>query len=133
MDSMVERVSAAIVRAGCPGREGPFGGYDYGYPDDTPVKGGRYVIRDFRKIGSPDFGKWLHQTDDAAVHEEVFAKMTREHIARAAIMAMMRPTEAMVEAGQETGPIGCCNPIPSDITEIWQAMLSAALSSTEGV
>lgn len=85
MDSMVERVSAAIVRAGCPDREGPFGGYDYGYPDDTPVKGGRYVIRDFREIGSPDFGKWLHQTDDAAAHDEMFAKMTREHIARATI------------------------------------------------
>ena len=47
--------------------------------------------------------------------------------ARAAIEAMMEATDAMVEAGQETGPIGCCNPIPSDIQEIWQAILSTAL------
>ena len=126
MDSMVEKVSAAIVRAGCPGREGPFGGYDYGYPDDAPVKGGRYVIRDFREIGSPDFGKWLHQTDDAAAHDEMFAKMTREHIARAAINALMEPTPAMIDAGQQ------CEAFGGDGGQIYRAMLTVALSDTEG-
>lgn len=135
MDSMVERVSAAIVRSGCPGREGPFGGYDYGYPDDTPVKGGRYVIRDFREIGSPDFGKWLHQTDDATVHEEMFAKMTREHIARAAIEAMMDPTPAMIDRFVSRA---LCVSVHGDggwsnyAREQWQTMVQAALSDTEG-
>lgn len=91
--SMKEAVAEAIIRAGCPGREGPFGGYDYGYENDSPPKGGRYVIRDFREIGSPDFGKWLHQTDDPAVHEAMLEKMTREHIATAAIKAMREPVE----------------------------------------
>lgn len=55
-----------------------------------------------------------------------------KEIARAALAAMDDPTPGMVEAGQETGPIGCCNPIPSDITEIWQAMIRAALDEGEG-
>ena len=53
---ILDAVSSAITEAQCLGREGPYGGYDYGHneafygkaPDD-----GRYVVRDFRKFGSP--------------------------------------------------------------------------------
>jgi len=84
---VVERVAQAIEAAQCPGREGPFGGYDYGHPDDKPVDGGRYVIRDFRDPKSPDWGKWIHQTDDNDEHEAMFTTMTRRHIAIAALGA----------------------------------------------
>lgn len=85
---VVEAVADAIERANCPGREGPFGGYDYGHNEDFYGKapeGGRYVIRDFRNPASRDWGKWLHQTDDPNEHLAIFEKMTREHIATAAI------------------------------------------------
>lgn len=96
--SMVERVADAIESARCPHREGPFGGYDYGYRNATPPKDGRYVIRDFRSPASPDWGKWIHQTDDVNEHDALLLKMTRHHIARAAIEAMREPTESMVDA-----------------------------------
>ena len=87
----VERVARAIEAAQCKGREGPFGGYDYGHNTafyGPEPEGGRYVIRDFRDPASPDWGKWLHQTNDSEDHERMFAKMTREHIAQAAIRAI---------------------------------------------
>jgi hypothetical protein len=89
-NELVEKVGQAIEAARCNGREGPFGGYDYGHDTDfygPAPEGGRYVIRDFRDPGSPDWGKWLHQTNDREEHEKLFAKMTRDHIARAAIEA----------------------------------------------
>ena len=84
-----EEVARAIEQAECPHREGPFGGYDYGHPDDKPVEGGRYVIRDFRDPRSDDWGRWLHQTDDRELHEAKFAEMTAYHIADAAIAATL--------------------------------------------
>lgn len=95
----VEAVARAIESARCPGREGPFGGYDYGHNEafyGKSPEGGRYVIRDFRDPTSSDWGKWLHQTDDSEAHEVMFAKMTRDHIAQAAIAAM--PSLAAKEA-----------------------------------
>src|SRR3546814_16599445 len=68
-------------------REGPFGGYDYGHNNSQPVKGGRYVIRDFRDPSSPDWGKWIHQTDNHDEHEALFKRMADEHIVRATISA----------------------------------------------
>lgn len=73
----VEAVKAAIKLASCPGREGPFGGYDYGYNEafyGPAPEDGRYVIRDFRDPKSPDWGKWLHQTDNREEHEAMFVK-----------------------------------------------------------
>ncbi len=87
----VEAVKAAIKLASCPGREGPFGGYDYGHNEafyGPAPEDGRYVIRDFRDRKSPDWGKWLHQTDNREEHEAMFVKMTDDHIAQAAIAAL---------------------------------------------
>ena len=87
----VEAVKAAIKLASCPGREGPFGGYDYGHNEafyGPAPEDGRYVIRDFRDRKSPGWGKWLHQTDNREEHEAMFVKMTDDHIAHAAIAAL---------------------------------------------
>lgn len=78
---VISDVANAIDRARCPHREGPFGGYLY---DDL------HVIRDFRDPASPDWGKWLHRTTDTYLHEELYAKMTREYIASEAILAFSR-------------------------------------------
>lgn len=91
---MVERVSRAIDEAGCPNREGPFGGYDYGHNTEfygPAPEGGRYVIRDFRTLASK--GEWLHQTDDRVLHEATLEQMTKGHIAKAAIRAMLEGLE----------------------------------------
>lgn len=87
-------VGLAIERAGCPGREGPFGGYDYGYKTEfygPAPAAGRYVIRDFRDPASPDWGKPIHYTPDEDAHNAMFAKLTQHHIARAAILALKEP------------------------------------------
>ena len=94
MDDIVERVARAIDEAICPHREGPFGGYDYGHNTEfygPAPDGGRYVIRDFRTLASK--GEWLHQTDDLALHEATLARMTKEHIAKAAIRAVLEGVE----------------------------------------
>src|SRR3546814_8088281 len=78
----IDRAVAAAEKARFPLREGPFGGYDYGHNNSQPVKGGRYVIRDFRDPSSPDWGKWIHQTDNHDEHEALFKRMTDEHIVR---------------------------------------------------
>ena len=87
----IQAVARAIKSASCPGREGPFGGYDYGHNEafyGPAPEGGRYVIRDFRDPSSPDWGAWLHQTNDRDEHESMFAKMTDDHVAQAAIAAL---------------------------------------------
>jgi hypothetical protein len=87
-DELLDRVAEAITRAQCPGREGPYGGYDYGHrrEDDLPCEG-RYVVRDFRDVSSDTFGAWVHQTPDVEVHEAAFDRLTKRHIARAALDA----------------------------------------------
>jgi hypothetical protein len=85
---LVERVARAIENSRCAGREGPFGGYDYGYDTDfygPEPEGGRYVVRDFRDPSSPTFGAWVHQTADRDEHEAAFKRLTEHHIATAAI------------------------------------------------
>lgn len=87
---LVEKVARAINAASCPGREGPFGGYDYGHNEalyGPAPKEGRYVIRDFRTPTSR--GEFLHLTNDYDLHEAKFAEMTAHHIARAAIEAVL--------------------------------------------
>lgn len=97
-DGLVEEIARAIETAQCVGREGPFGGYDYGYPDDKPVEGGRYVIRDFRDPRSPDWGQWLHQSSDREEHEAKFAEMTRHHIAGSVLPIIHRREQQAAEA-----------------------------------
>ena len=99
----IEAAARAMKSAECPGREGPYGGYDYGHNPEfygPAPEGGRHVIRDFRYPHSK--GEWVHQTDDAALHEAMYEKLTAEHIATAAITAFLRTVEAspaMIEAG----------------------------------
>lgn len=42
------------------------------------------------------------------------------------VVVPREPTEAMIEAAEECGPIGCCNLTPNTAREVWFAMLSAA-------
>lgn len=94
---LIERVAEAIIGAQCLGREGPFGGYDYGHNTEfygPAPEGGRYVIRDFRTPKSR--GEWLHQTDDNELHQSTLKKMTEEHIAKAAIRAMLDGVEPVI-------------------------------------
>lgn len=89
----LDRVGLAIEAAACPGREGPYGGYDYGHKTDffrgPEPDGGRYVVRDFRDPSSADYGKWVHQTPDREEHEAAFERLTRQHIAQAALDAIL--------------------------------------------
>lgn len=89
-NAVLDAVAFAIERARCPGREGPYGGYDYGHNTDfygpAPV-GGRYVVRDFRDYRSPAWGAWVHQTDSHDEHEQAYLRLTGRHIAQAAIAA----------------------------------------------
>jgi hypothetical protein len=95
--TMIERVARAIESAQCLGREGPYGGYDYGCRNKKPVEGGRYVVRDFRDPASSNWGAWVHQTDNRDDHEEAHKRLTKEHIARVAIEAMRDPSPAMID------------------------------------
>jgi lysozyme family protein len=83
-DEEVEAVAAAIDRARCAGREGPYGGYDYsGYGVSKP-----YVVRDFRDPASDAYGSAVFESDDRSEAEAVFEQLTQSHIARAAIEAL---------------------------------------------
>lgn len=130
----LEAAAAAMESAKCPGREGPFGGYYYGYHEafygPAPERG-RYVVRDFRDPSSPNYGAWVHQTPDHDEHEAAFERMTREHIAQACITAYLaaerergfvmvpvEATEEMVDAGHEhLGP-----------RRVYRAMIAASQS-----
>lgn len=90
-NDLLDAIADAIERARCPGREGPYGGYDYGHNTDfygPAPKDGRYVVRDFRDPSSPAWGTWVHQCHDEAEHEAAFARLTRRHIAAAALETM---------------------------------------------
>lgn len=89
----LDAVWAAIEQAQCPGREGPYGGYDYGHNTtfySPEPKDGRYVVRDFRDPRSDTYGAWVHQTHNRDAHEAAFAQLTHDHIAQAAIDAALR-------------------------------------------
>lgn len=108
-DAIVEAMARAMETAECKGREGPFGGYDYGHNTDfygPAPEGGRYVIRDFRDPSSPGWGAWLHQTDDSDEHNRVFNQMTEYHIARAAL-AVALPWAARKAGDVLMGTLAC--------------------------
>lgn len=66
----------------------------------------------------------IYKADRDAVRYEA---ETYEPMAQAALSALLTPSESMVEAGMEQGPIGCCNASDKDIRDIWQAMVQAAM------
>jgi hypothetical protein len=93
--AVLDAVASAIERARCHGREGPYGGYDYGHNESfygPAPEGGRYVVRDFRSFRSPTWGAWVHQTDNHEEHEQAFLRLTGRHIAQAAIEAYLKAT-----------------------------------------
>lgn len=95
-DAVLDQVAFAIEQARCPGREGPYGGYDYGYNEafyGPAPEGGRYVVRDFRNPRLPTWGKWVHQTPDRDEHEQAYLRLTGRHIAQAAIEAFAQAME----------------------------------------
>lgn len=80
----VERVAKAIEAASCLGREGPYGLFDYtAYDDPIP-----HHVRDFRDTSSPDYGTCVLRTTDADFARSEYYRLTRQHIARAAIAAV---------------------------------------------
>lgn len=107
--AVLDQVASAIERARCPGREGPYGGYDYGYNTDfygPEPEGGRYVVRDFRDHRSPTWGAWVHQTHDHDEHEQAYLRLTGRHIAQAAIEAFLaQGIEAQRAETENTGSV----------------------------
>jgi hypothetical protein len=101
---VLDIVASAIEKARCHGREGPYGGYDYGHNTEfygPEPEGGRYVVRDYRDPRSETWGAWVHQTHDQDEHDQAYLRLTGRHIAEAAIHAYASAIEA-ASAG-ETG------------------------------
>lgn len=89
---MIERVADAIEMARCPDREGPYGLYDYSsYQWVKP-----YHVRDFRDPASATYGDCVFRSQYRASAEAEYTRLTRAHIALAAIEAMEL---AKLEAG----------------------------------
>lgn len=92
-DQHLDQVAAAIEAAECPGREGPFGQYDYSYANPNPPAE-PYHVRDFRDPRSETWGRTVFKS---AIREEataMFETLTRRHIARAALTAHRIATSA---------------------------------------
>ena len=90
----LERVATAIEQAQCPNREGPYGLYDYtSYGHPKP-----HHVRDFRDPRSATWGHAVLMTTDREEAEATYRKLTREHIARAAIDAVLAETPPSITA-----------------------------------
>jgi hypothetical protein len=82
----LEAVWAAIDAAQAPGRQGPYGLFDYtGYGHAIP-----HHVRDFRDPGSEAYGDCVFRSTDPAQARAVYERLTREHVARAAIRATLQ-------------------------------------------
>lgn len=122
MTEMIERVAAAIEAAQCLGREGPFGLYDYSdYKTATPHR-----VRDFRDPLSEDYGKAVFAFADREQARVEYERLTKQHIARAAIEAMREPTGEQTEAGQNKRNARDLFD-RNDAYHVWRAMIDAAL------
>lgn len=83
-NAMLDRVADAIEQARCPGRQGPYGLFDYtSYGDPVP-----HHVRDFRDPESKLYGSCVGAFADRQIAVELFETLTRHHIALAAIEAM---------------------------------------------
>lgn len=82
--AQLNRIALAIEAAQCPGREGPYGLYDYtSYGAQKPHR-----VRDFRDPRSEAWGDTVFASDDAATSRQQYERLTREHVALAAIHAV---------------------------------------------
>ncbi len=83
-EETLERVGMAIERANNPGREGPYGLYDYTtYGDPVP-----HHVRDFRDMRSDTYGHTVFRSTDRDAARAEYERLTRCHIARAAVEAL---------------------------------------------
>lgn len=83
------RVADAIEQAQCPNREGPYGLYDYtSYGHPKP-----HHVRDFRDPKSETWGHAVLTTTDREEAEATYKRLTREHVAKAAIAALRASTQ----------------------------------------
>lgn len=90
--SPLEKVARAIETARCPGREGPYGGYDYSKgKSSTP-----YMVRDFRDPASPRWGCVVAAFATSEECDAEFERLTEEHIARASLTALLDPDEELL-------------------------------------
>jgi hypothetical protein len=87
-DTTLERVAAAIELAQCPGREGPYGLYDYTDCGDKEP----HRVRDFRDPRSETYGRSVLRTTDKEAARKEYERLTRLHIARAAVEALQEKT-----------------------------------------
>jgi hypothetical protein len=120
MSEILRLVSLAIKAAECPGREGPYGLYDYsGYEGSDPP----HVVRDFRDPKSPDYGSFVFRSECPKVARSEYDRLTDEHIARAAVRAMRSFNLVYRHDGEVVHEL---RGAPNDI---WRAMLDGALNA----
>ena len=85
-DPRLEAIGKAIQESQQPGREGPFGLYDYtDYGHPVP-----HHVRDFRDYSSSTYGDCLFQSKDPDLARQVYERLTIEHMAIAAIKATFK-------------------------------------------
>jgi hypothetical protein len=118
----LERMARAIEDAT---NNRPFGLYDYSsYPGSEPP----HVVRD-----ETNGGKIVFRSNTPVPAQLEHERLTRNHIARAALMAIREPSQGMIERGCEVGPPihgGEFNPI--EAVNIWTAMIDHVLKEGEG-
>lgn len=85
MQGLIDAVADAIERAQCKGREGPYGIFDY-MPYGAEVS---YLVRDFRDVQSQSYGDSVFKTTDRDGAQRIYSKLTREHLAKEAINAVL--------------------------------------------
>lgn len=83
-EKMIERVASAIDAAQCPGREGPYGLYDY---SDYPGNAAPHRVRDFRDLKSDTYGNHVFKSTNRDEAKAEYERLTKEHVAKAAIEA----------------------------------------------
>jgi len=89
-EKIIERVASAIEEAQCHGREGPYGLYDYSdYPGNTAP----HRVRDFRDPKSDTYGNHVFKSVNREEARAEYERLTREHVAKAAIEAMRNSTD----------------------------------------
>jgi hypothetical protein len=85
-DQRLKTVHAAIEDAMHPDREGPYGLFDYGtYGDPVP-----HQVRDFRDARSDTYGDCVFRTVDRDEAMAVYERLTQEHVAIAAMTAVLK-------------------------------------------
>lgn len=97
-DEDAERVARAIERARCPGREGPYGLYDYTAHGATTRP---YHVRDFRDPAADGYGRSVFMSSDPAAARAEFDRLTRVHIGRAALAVAALRLHALATALRE--------------------------------